>query len=182
MGSMELASRASVSTASPRRSARSADSSFLSWRASSAEDPRALRKISAPARLASIARRSLRKKCSSKRISQASGCPPLCEQMTKRTMIDRSKNSNSLMKRKDSHRELTLLSLRSSSFIPCSLRRSATLAPRTDPVRRNREGGDRDESEVIRARVTRERPCRTLFVRNLKVRFVPFILLRLPLI
>ncbi|BGP27601.1 RNA recognition motif domain containing protein [Rhodotorula toruloides] len=38
-----------------------------------------------------------------------------------------------------------------------------------DPIRRNREGGgDRDESEVIRARVTRERPCRTLFVRNLK--------------
>ncbi|KAL7336554.1 hypothetical protein BJY59DRAFT_597029 [Rhodotorula toruloides] len=81
-------------------------------------------------------------------------------------MTDRSKNS--LVKRKDSHQKLTVLSLRSSSFIHCSLRLSTTLAPRTDPVRRNREGGDRDESEVIRARVTRERPCRTLFVRNLK--------------
>lgn len=46
------------------------------------------------------------------------------------------------------------------------------LDPRADPVRRGREAGERDESEVIRARVTRERPCRTLFVRNLKVRSV----------
>lgn len=43
-----------------------------------------------------------------------------------------------------------------------------------DPVRRLAHAGEagqqRNESEVIRQRVNRERPCRTLFVRNLKVR------------
>ncbi|GAA5862750.1 hypothetical protein JCM3774_001908 [Rhodotorula dairenensis] len=46
-----------------------------------------------------------------------------------------------------------------------------------DPVRRlahaGEAGGQRNESEVIRQRVNRERPCRTLFVRNLKFGLTP---------
>ncbi|GAA6046793.1 hypothetical protein JCM3770_005646 [Rhodotorula araucariae] len=43
-----------------------------------------------------------------------------------------------------------------------------------DPFRRQGPApGERDESEVIRQRVNRERPCRTLFVRNLKFGLVP---------
>ncbi|BGP43359.1 hypothetical protein JCM10449v2_007391 [Rhodotorula kratochvilovae] len=43
-----------------------------------------------------------------------------------------------------------------------------------DPFRRQAAPpGERDESEVIRQRVNRERPCRTLFVRNLKFGLMP---------
>lgn len=45
--------------------------------------------------------------------------------------------------------------------------------PRGPPVPRRREREDRVHDAIIEERINRERPCRTLFVRNIKASLYP---------